>query len=85
MLRARVSVSPEEGTNPGSIPHADPGAMTTTTNPKTTPAVTRLAALDMADRFFDAVHVPSLVQADRQVRSIHWSPYVRVGEVNADP
>jgi hypothetical protein len=59
--------------------------MTTTTNPKTTPAVTRLAALDMADRFFDAVHVPSLVQADRQVRSIHWSPYDRVGEVNADP
>lgn len=31
-----------------------------------TPAVDRAGACDIADRFFDAVHVPSLVQADRQ-------------------
>ena len=31
-----------------------------------TPAVDRAGARDIADRFFDAVHVPSLVQADRQ-------------------
>ena len=30
------------------------------------PAVDRAGACDIADRFFDAVHVPSLVQADRQ-------------------
>jgi DNA repair/transcription protein MET18/MMS19 len=30
------------------------------------PAVSHAAAAAMADRFFDAVHVPSLVQADRQ-------------------
>ena len=29
------------------------------------PAVDRAGAVEMADRFFDAVHVPSLVQADR--------------------
>ena len=31
-----------------------------------TPAVSHASATEMADRFFDAVHVPSLVQADRQ-------------------